>query len=116
MKKGKYKTNIFAGYSSTTSIMVSYFLDCEENWPNGTAFNLPETYNSDIIIIEPLICNFKKGEKVKFKMKSDVTDEIIITNSDWLTIKKNKDGIFETTITVKTDEIFIGKKKRPIKF
>ena len=109
-KKGRYKTNLFAGYSSTLSCIVTYFLDCEENWPKGTPFNLPTIYDNDIIIIEPIVCNFKKGDKVTLKMKSDVTDEIIVINNDWLTIKKNKDGIFETTITVKTNEVVIGKK------
>ena len=27
-----------------------------------------------------------------------------------LTIKKNKEGIFDTTITVNADEVYIGKK------
>ena len=52
----------------------------------------------------------KKGKKVTFKLKSEIADEIIITNKEWLTIKKNKDGIFETTITIKGDDIFIGRK------
>ena len=52
----------------------------------------------------------KKGKKVTLKFRSDVTDEIIITNGEWLKIKKNKDGIFETTLTVKAEEIYIGRK------
>jgi len=113
-KKGTYKTELFAGNATekSYSYMVTYFLKCEEDWKENpdTPFSLPDIYNDDITIIEPFYNIMKKGKKVTLKLKSDVTDEIIITNKDWLTIKKNKDGIFETTITVKAKEIFIGIK------
>ena len=115
-KKGTYQTTIFADYESKKmkEHMVTYFLECEEDYketPN-TPFNLPETYNNDITIIEPIYNILKKGKKVSLKFKSDITDEIIVTNGQWLTIKKNKDGIFETTITVNTYEVFIGRKTK----
>jgi hypothetical protein len=114
-KKGTYQTQIFA-YSNakeSSSHMVTYFLKCEENWKDNpdTPFSLPEIYTDDITIIEPFYNIMKKGKKVTLKLKSDVTDEIVIINKDWLTIKKNTDGIFETTITVKDTEINIGRKK-----
>jgi hypothetical protein len=112
-KKGTYKTQIFAcnDTEESSSYMVTYFLKCEEDWKSTpeTPFSLPDVYNNDITIIEPFYNIMKKGKKVTLKLKSDVTDEIIITNKEWLTIKKNKDGIFETTITVKED-IYIGIK------
>ena len=113
-KKGKYKTNIYTDYKNikSKSHVVTYYLDCEEDWKDSpeTPFSLPKIYNNDIIIIEPIFNIMKKGKTVTLKMKSDITDEIIITNGNWLYIKKNKDGIFETTITVKTNEVVIGKK------
>ena len=113
-KKGTYKTDIFAcnATEESSSHMVTYILKCEEDWKTtpDTPFSLPDIYNDDITIIEPFYNIMKKGKKVTLKLKSDVTDEIIITNKEWLTIKKNKDGIFEATITVKAEEIFIGKK------
>ena len=113
-KKGTYKTDIFAcnATEEQSSYMVTYILKCEEDWKTtpDTPFSLPDIYNDDITIIEPFYNIMKKGKKVTLKLKSDVTDEIIITNKEWLTIKKNKDGIFEATITVKAEEIFIGKK------
>jgi len=113
-KKGKYKTNIYANYKNIKlrSHVVTYYLECEEDWKDSedTPFNLPKIYSNDITIIEPLFNIMKKGKKVTLKMKSDVTEEIIITNGKWLNIKKNKDGIFETTLIVDTDKIFIGRK------
>ena len=113
-KKGTYQTDIFASNANEESShhMVTYILKCEEDWKENpdTPFSLPDIYNDDITIIEPFYNIVKKGKKVTFKLKSDITDEIIITNKDWLTIKKNKDGIFETTITIKGDDIFIGRK------
>ena len=115
-KKGTYQTTIFADYASKKmkAQMVTYFLECEEDYketPN-TPFNLPEIYNNDITIIEPIYNILKNGKKVTLKFKSDVTDEIIVTNGQWLTIKKNKDDIFETTIKVNTDKVFIGRKTK----
>ena len=113
-KKGKYKTNIYTDYKNikSKSHVVTYYLDCQEDWKDSpdTPFSLPKIYNNDITIIEPIFNIMKKGKKVTLKMKSDVTEEIIITNGNWLYIKKNKDGIFEITLTVNTDEIFIGRK------
>ena len=34
----------------------------------------------------------------------------IITNGEWITLKKNQDGIFETTLNIKTDSVFVGIK------
>ena len=119
-KKGTYKTTIYADYAinKLKNEMVTYYLECEEDYKEtpGTPFSLPENGNNEITIIEPIYNILKKGEKVTLKFKSDVTDEIIITNRQWLTIKKNKDGIFETTITVNADEVFIGRKDEEGKF
>ena len=113
-KKGKYKTNIYTDYKNikSKSHVVTYYLDCQEDWKDSpdTPFSLPKIYNNDITIIEPIFNIMKKGKNVTLKLKSDVTEEIIITNGNWLYIKKNKDGIFEITLTVNTDEIFIGRK------
>ena len=93
---------------------MTYYLECEEDYKATpeTPFSLPKVYGNEIAIIEPIYNILKQGEKVTLKFKSDVTDEIIITNGEWLTIKKNKDGIFETTITIDTDEVFIGIPKK----
>ena len=115
-KKGTYKTTIYADYAinKLKNEMVTYYLECEEDYKEtpGTPFSLPENGNNEITIIEPIYNILKKGNKVTLKFKSDVTDEITVTNGQWLTIKKNKDGIFETTITIDTDEVFIGIPKK----
>lgn len=94
------------------SFLVSYYFENEEEFEETpeTPFSLPKIYNNDITIIEPVFNIMKKGEKVRIRMHSVVTDEIIITNDKWLYIKKNERDFFEATITVNTDEIFIGRK------
>lgn len=119
-KKGTYQTKLYADYASKRekTEMVTYYLECEEDYNETptTPFNLPETYGNDITIISPIYNILKKGKKVTLKFKSDVTDEIIVTNGQWLTIKKNEDGIFETTITINTNEVFIGIQSKENKF
>ena len=115
-KKGIYKTELYAALKTKKlkDHMVTFYLECEEDWKTSenNPFSLPETYNNDITIVEPILNIMKKGKKVTLKFRSDVTDEIIITNGEWLKIKKNKDGIFETTLTVKAEEIHIGRKTK----
>ena len=112
--KGIYKTDIFASPKAQKSRahIVTYYLECTEDFKQtaSTPFSLPKIYENDVTIIEPLFNNLKKGKQVTLKFRCDDADEIIITNGEWLTVKKNQDGIFEKTITVKTDEVYVGKK------
>ena len=113
-KKGTYKTTIFAGLRKTKSYsyIVDYNLQCTEDFKvtADTPFSLPEVYSNEIVIIEPIFNILKKGKKVTFKCRCDDAEEICITNDEWLTVKKNEEGIFEKTITVKTNQVSIGKK------
>ena len=113
-KKGTYKTTIFAGLRKTKSYsyIVDYNLQCTEDFKvtADTPFSLPEVYSNEIVIIEPIFNILKKGKKITFKCRCDDAEEICITNDEWLTVKKNEEGIFEKTITVKTNQVSIGKK------
>ena len=113
-KKGTYQTTIFAGFRAKNdySYIVDYNLQCTEDFKPtaNTPFSLPAIYRSDIVIIEPLFNIVKKGKTITFKFRCDNAEEIVITNNEWLTVKKNQDGIFEKTITVKTDQVHIGIK------
>ena len=62
--------------------MVTFYLECEEDWKTSenNPFSLPETYNNYITIVEPILNIMKKDKKLTLKFRSDVTDEIIITN------------------------------------
>ena len=113
-RKGIYRTDIFASPKTQKSRdhLVEYYLECTEDFKAtaNTPFSLPEVYESDITIIEPLFNNLKKGKKATLKFRCDIAEEIIITNGKWLTVKKNQDGIFEETITVNTDKVYVGIK------
>ena len=113
-KKGTYRTYIFAG-PKTQNIknqLIEYYLECTEEFKPtaSTPFSLPEIYGNDITIIEPLFNNLKKGKKATLKFRCDEEEEITVTNGEWLTVKKNQDDIFEITITVNTDKVYVGKK------
>jgi len=107
-------TDIFAAPSAqkTRPHIVEYKLECTEDFKStqNTPFSLPTIYENDITIIEPIFNVLKKGKKVTFKFRCDTADEIIITNGEWITLKKNQDGIFETTLNIKTDSVFVGIK------
>ena len=113
-KKGTYKTDIFASPKAqkTRDHIVEYIFECTEDFKitPSTPFSLPQIYDNDITIIEPIFNIIKKDKKVNFKFRCDTADEIIITNGEWITLKKNKDGIFETTLTIKTDGVYVGVK------
>ena len=115
-KKGKYKVIVFGnserGKSNNMDIL-EYIINVDENAEKELSF--PHSYKGkeDINIIEPLYNNLKSGEKVKFKIKSNL-EEIIIIDEKWNYLKKNDDGyfIFETNIqTAKGGFVTIGKKK-----
>ena len=113
-KKGTYLTDIFAAPSAqkTRPHIVEYKLECTEDFKStqNTPFSLPTIYENDITIIEPIFNVLKKGKKVTFKFRCDTADEIIITNGEWITLKKNQDGIFETTLNIKTNSVYVGIK------
>ena len=76
--------------------------------------NFPLYYNESkqIRIFEPLYNNLKSGEKVKFKIKSDL-DKIIIADDQWYYLNKGKNGFFEKEIIIKNSpgkKIIIGKE------
>ena len=98
--------------TKTTSIM-EYTVNVENDAKNE--LNFPHTYASsnEINLIEPLYNKLKSGEKVKFKIKSDL-DTIIIIDGQWNYLKKNEEGYFESEIQIKTspgNNVVIAKKK-----
>jgi len=71
----------------------------------------PEIYNDDITLIEPIFTQLQFGKKTTLKFKSDVTDEIIVSNNEYIHVKKNEVGIFEITLIPKIYKIYIMKPK-----
>ena len=74
----------------------------------------PLFYNESksIQIYEPLYNDIKSGDKVKFKIKSDL-DKIIIIDEKWYYLTKNKNGFFEKEIIVRNhpgEKIVIAKE------
>ena len=56
----------------------------------------PTSYQGkeDLNVIEPLYDYLKQGQKVKFKIKANL-EEIIIIDNEWHHLKKNEEGYFE---------------------
>ena len=90
-KKGKYKVEIFGNNDRGKHYldMLEYAVNVENDAKKKLAF--PEFYSGkeDINVIEPFYDNLKSGEKVKFKIKSNL-DEIIIIDEKWHRLKKMK--------------------------
>ena len=117
-KKGKYKIQIFGnnerGQENNMQIL-EYIVNVESDAKEELSF--PTTYKGkeDINIIEPKYNNLKSGEKVKFKIKSNL-EEIIIIDGQWHYLKKNEEGFFELETVIKSQKgnsVIIGKKKPP---
>ena len=113
-KKGKYKVEIYGNTDRGKNFtdMLEYAVNVENDAKKKLAF--PEFYSGkeELNVIEPFYDNLKSGEKVKFKIKSNL-DEIIIIDEKWHRLKKNEEGFFETEIKIKTikgKNVIIGKK------
>ena len=102
-QKGKYKVEIFATNDKEKkyNFILEYIVMVENDAKQKLAF--PTTYkgSEEINIIEPLYDNLKSGNKVKFKIKSNLED-IIIIDDEWHYLKKNKTGYFEFETIIKS--------------
>jgi ribosomal protein L20A (L18A) len=117
-QKGKYKVKIFGNRvrgEKNNSDILEYIVNVSNNVKNKLSF--PKTFKGkeDINIIEPIYNNLKSGEKVKFKIKSNL-EEIIIIDGKWNYLKKNEEGYFEFETTIQSQKgksVIIGKPKPP---
>jgi len=117
-QKGKYKVKIFGNRvrgEKNNSDILEYIVNVSNNVKNKLSF--PKTFKGkkDINIIEPIYNNLKSGEKVKFKIISNL-EEIIIIDGKWNYLKKNEGGYFELETTIQSPKgksVIIGKPKPP---
>ena len=102
-KKGKYEVEIFGNSKRVkqTYSILNYQVIVENDAKEQLSF--PKFYSGkeEIIIIEPIYDFLKSGEKIKFKIRSDL-DEIIIIDQIWNYLKKNKEGFFEFETIIKS--------------
>ena len=55
----------------------------------------PYYHNTDVLLIESIFYNLKKGKEVILKFKSDILNEFVVYNYGMFHIKKNEESIFE---------------------
>ena len=113
-KKGKYKIELFGNKdgSPKTFIILVYIVIVEKDSKKEMKF--PKFYNESkqIKIFEPLYNNIKSGDKVKFKIKSNL-DKIIIADDHWYYLKRGENGFFEKEIIIKNSpgkQLIVGKE------
>lgn len=114
-KKGKYKVLFYANDDINATLnypIMDYIVNIDNNAKIELKF--PHTYKGAeaIEIIEPIYDNLKFGSNVKFKIKSELKT-IIIIDSQWHYLNKNKEGFFEKTIKIqnkKGNYVVVGKK------
>ena len=110
-KMGIYKVCLFGKNQDMDSYetMLEYYPTCIKDAENKLRFPKLFSSASDIQIIQPLYDNLKVGEEVKFILKSNNLNEIMIKGDRWHCVKKNKDGYFEETVKIGA-KCGIGKK------
>ena len=113
-KKGKYKIQLYGNGTgdSTMYSILDYVINVENDAKKQLSF--PTTYQKikNINLIEPLYDNLKSGEKVKFKIKSDL-ETIIIIDGQWHDLKKKDKGFFEDEIIIQSkpgSNVIVGLK------
>ena len=87
-------------YEEDFNSMIEYYPTCKQDNLNELFF--PEFFSnsSEIEIIEPLYDNLKIGDEVKFVVKSNILDEIVIIGEHPYYVKKNTEELFEEIIKV----------------
>jgi len=116
-KKGAYLIEIFGKNNgeSVYNLMITYLVNAENDAKKELKF--PHTYSESnaIKLIEPLYNGLKSGQKVKFKMESDL-DTIIIKDVISHHLKRNEEGFFEKEIEIQSkpgENVMIGKPNGP---
>ena len=115
--KGKYKIEILGNNDRGINFidMLEYAVNVEDDAKEKLTYPTFYRGKEDINVIEPLYDNIKEGEKIKFKIQSNL-DEIIIVDEQWHILKKNENGFFEIEIIIKPKDgknVFIAKKDGP---
>jgi len=113
-KKGKYKIQLFGNNNgeSTMYSILDYVVNVEKDAEKQLSFPTTYSLTKNINLIEPMYDNLKSGEKVKFKIGSDL-ETIIIIDGQWHYLKKNPKGIFEDEITIQSkpgSNVVVGMK------
>jgi len=115
-KKGKYKIQLFGNNNgeSTMPSILDYVVNVEKDAKKQLSFPTTYSLTKNINLIEPLYDNLKSGEKVKFKIESDL-ETIIIIDGQWHYLNKNPKGIFEDEITIQSkpgSNVVVGMKNK----
>ena len=116
-KKGKYLVQMFGNNDKGNSYfdISEYAVEVEKD--NKQKLSFPQFYSGkeEINVIEPLYDNLKSGQKVKFKVKSNYEEIVVIDGGrgQWLKMVKKENGFYELEIELKAkekDSVTIAKK------
>lgn len=120
-KKGKYKIEFskliktkkveigVINYDFITMKTLFFFIVELENDSKKEIYYPRYSNYDDIKIIEPVYDNLKLGEKIKFKLKSDLENIYIYDGEKSCNLFKNKEGFFEKEIIITGKTLSIGK-------
>ena len=103
-KMGSYKVCLYGKnqYMDDYDSMIEYYPTCKQDSVKELYFPIFYSDSSEIEVINPLYDNLKSGDDVKFIIKSNSLDEIIIIIGDkFYYVKKDGEGNFERTINRK---------------
>ena len=116
-KKGKYLVQMFGNNDKGNSYydISEYSVEVEKD--NKQKLSFPKFYSGkeEINVIEPLYDNLKSGQRVKFKVKSNYEEIVVIDGGrgQWLKMVKKENGFYELEIELKAkknDSVTIAKK------
>ena len=82
----------------------------EFNGEIDSILKIPYFHNTDVLLIEPIFYNLKKGKEVMLKFKSDILNKFVVYNDGMFHIKKNEEAIFGVKLEPKKDKIDIWKE------
>lgn len=106
--KKEIKRGVFSLVLTEMIDLMCFVVELENDSKKEIYYPCFSNYD-DIKIIEPVYDNLKLGEKIKFKLKSDLERIFIYDGKNSYNLYKNQEGIFEKEIIIKGKTLHIGK-------
>lgn len=108
-RKGKYKAEFFIGKAGSKNLkyIFEYIINCIEASPKPVLFPIPFTGYEDTkaILMEPVSGPLRRGETVKFRIRMERAEEVVVVAGEEWTQLKEREGVFEGEAKISSSDV-----------